>query len=152
MQYFLKDPMSLGVEYPIIGKNSVVFAPADPVYIDSNGFIDLCDAATLVLGYAIDDITMASDNQTVDKVCPKIAPALGHIMSFPNNGSHDFAQTDIGAYANFETVTTNAFDINNTTAANGQVLILGFDPHNDSDDDQGVVRAAELQRFAYSQD
>jgi len=151
MQYFLKDPMGLGVEYPIIGKNSVVFAPGDPVYIDSDGFIDLCDAATLVFGYAIDDVTMDSDNSTVAKVCPKIAPALGHIMSYPNLSDHDFVQTDIGAYADFSTVTTNAFDINSTTAGHGQMAILGFDPDNDSTDDQGVVRAAELQQFAYAQ-
>lgn len=152
MQYFLKDPMALGVEYPIIGANSVQFSVADPVYIDSSGYIALATAGSLIFGYSIDDVTMDSDNVTVAKVCPKIAPALGHIMSYPNNGAHDFAQTDIGAYADFNTATTGAFDLNNTTASAAQMLILGFDPHNESDDDQGVVRCAELQSFAYAQD
>lgn len=151
MQYFLKDPMSLGVEYPIIGANSVVFSVADPVYINSDGFIALATAGSLVFGYSIDAITMSATNQTVAKVCPKIAPALGHIMSYPNNGAHDFVQTDIGAYADFQTATTGAFDLNNTTAANAQMLILGFDPAGEADNDQGVVRVAEYQGFAYAQ-
>lgn len=151
MQYFLKDPLSQGVAYPIIGNNSAQFTVADPVYIDGDGFIALATAGSLVFGYAIDDITMASDNETVAKVCPKIAPALGHIMSYPNNGAHDFVQTDIGTKADFSTATTGAFDINNTTAAHGQVFILGFDPRGEADNDQGVVTVAELQNFGYAQ-
>ena len=151
MQYFLKDPLSQGVAYPIIGAVSVQFSVADPVYIGSSGFIALATAGSLVFGYSIDDITMSSTNTTVAKVCPKIAPALGHIMSYPNNSAHDFDQTDIGTKADFSTATTGAFDINNTTAAHGQVFILGFDPKGESDDDQGVVTVAELQNFGYAQ-
>ena len=152
MQYFLKDPLSQGVEYPIIGKNSVQFSIADPVYVDGNGVLILVTNASLVLGYSIDDVTMASDNETVAKVCPKVAIGLGHIMSYPNNGAHDFEQSDIGTKTHFSTATTNAFDLNNTVSATvGQVFILGYDPHGESDDDQGVVRVAEYQGFAYAQ-
>jgi len=151
MQYFLKDPLSQGVAYPIIGNNSAQFSVADPVYIDADGFISIATAGSLVFGYSIDDITMAADNETVAKVCPKIAPALGHIMSYPNNAAHDFIQTDIGAKADFQTATTGAFTLNNSTAATGQMFILGFDPKGEADNDQGVVTVAEYQNFAYAQ-
>lgn len=148
-QRFYNDPINQGVEYPIIGKNSEAFATADVVYVDSDGFLAKITTSSKVLGYALDTVTMASDNQTVAKVTPKVAVGLGTLMVYGSD--QDALQTDIGAYADFGTVTSNGFELNLAAGATGQMFVVGFDPQDESDDDVVVVKVAEPQELAFAQ-
>ena len=110
MQKFRQDPALFGTGYPIIGKNSEGLVEADAVYIDSSGFLAKITTSSKVLGFSIEARTMAADNQTVDKVKPQYAPALGIKMVYGSD--QDATQTDIGAYADMGTVTSNGFELN----------------------------------------
>ena len=72
MQKFLRDPSLLGRGYPVLGKASEVFANADPVYIDSDGYLAVIEAGDQkFLGYYTGQgVTLASTNATVEKVTP----------------------------------------------------------------------------------
>ena len=149
MQYFRTDPTPQGVGYPIIGANSDIFNPADAVYIDSNGFLANASTSSKILGFALDTITMASDNQTVGFVKPKYAYAGD--LEVVYGSDQDCTQTDIGAYADLGTVTSNAHELNLAAGATGQFLVLGFDPRGEDDDDAVVVCVAEPQKLAFAQ-
>lgn len=150
MQDFRHDPAGLGRGYPIIGANSVQFSYADALYIDSSGFLALATTTSKILGYYVGQgETMASDNQTVAKKTPDYVYAQDVEMIYGSD--QDCTQTDIGAYADFGTVTTGAFELNLLAGATGQFLVLGFDPEGESDNDAVVVVAAELQKAAFAQ-
>lgn len=151
MQKFLRDPDLLGRGHPIIGVNSQEFTKADPVYADSNGWLDVIGGnSQKFLGYYVGQgETMESDNQTVDKKTPDYAYAGDVEMVFGSN--QDATQTDIGAYADFGTVTTGAFELNLAAGSDGLMFVLGFDPDGVGDDDAVVVIIAEAQRYAYAQ-
>lgn len=152
MQKFLRDPDLLGRGYPVIGVNSAVFAHADPVYIDSNGYLAIVAGAnTKFLGYYTGQgITMADDNQTVAKVTPDYVYAW--MVEMVYGSDQDCTQTDVGAYADFGTYTTGAYELDLVAGSTGLFLVLGFDPEGDSDDDAVVVTIAEPQRLAFSAD
>ena len=63
----------------------------------------------------------------------------------------DCTQTDIGAYADFGTVTTGAYALNLAAGGTGTMFVLGFDPDEESDDDAVVVEVAEPQILAFAQ-
>lgn len=150
MQKFLRDVSGYGRGYPIIGGNSVQFSHADPVYIDTSGWLQISSTTNKILGYyAGPGITMASDNQTVDKVCPDYVYAEGVEMVFGSD--QDCTQTDIGAYADIGTATTGAFELNLAAGSTGQFLVLGFDPEGTGDNDVVVVICAEPQISAFAQ-
>lgn len=150
MQRFHRDPAGLGIGYPILGLNSTQFSKADPVYIDSNGYLTISSTTNKVLGYYTGQgETMASDNSTVAKVCPNYVYALGVEMVFGSD--QDCTQTDIGAYADMGTATTGAFELDLVAGSTGQYLVLGFDPEDESDDDAVVVICAEPQQLAFAQ-
>lgn len=149
MQKFRHNPDLSGIGYPVLGLNSTQFTGADPVYIDSNGLLTISSTTNKILGYAVDGETMASDNQTVAKKKPKYIPAFGVQMIFGSD--QDCVQTDIGAYADFGTVTTGAFELNLSAGSTGQMLVLGFDPDDESDDDAVVVEVAEPQILGFAQ-
>jgi hypothetical protein len=149
MQKFRHDPNLFGIGYPIIGDNSEALAFGDAVYIDANGHLDKVTTSSKVLGYSLHEGTLTSDNETVAKVCPQYIPALGVDMVY--GADQDCTQTDIGAYADFGTVTTNAFELNLAAGATGQMLVLGFDPDGEADNDAVVVTVAEPQILAFAQ-
>lgn len=149
MQKFRHNPDLSGVGYPVLGLNSIQFTGADPVYIDTNGLLTISSTTNKILGYAVDGITMASDNQTVAGVKPQYIPAIGVVMVFGSD--QDCVQTDIGAYADFGTATTGAFELNLSAGGTGQMFVLGFDPDDESDDDAVVVEVAEPQVRAFAQ-
>ena len=149
MQKFRHDPALFGTGYPVIGKNSEALALADVVYIDSDGFFAKITTSSKVLGYSIEERTLESDNQTVAKVKPEYTPALGVKIVFGSD--QDAVQTDIGAYADMGTVTSNGFELNLSAGATGQFFVLGFDPDVESDDDAVVVEVAEPQFLAFAQ-
>jgi hypothetical protein len=126
--------------YPVIGKNSEVFNIADAIYIDTDGFLALTTTSSKVLGYAEEAVTMASDNQTVAKVCPQYIYA--HLIEVKIDTDQAATQTDIGAYADLVTVTTGAQVLNLAAGSTGQFFVLGIDPDNTS---KVIVTVAEFQ-------
>jgi len=150
MQKFLQDPEYLGAGYPIIGVNSTVLSRADAVYINSSGFLAISSTTNKILGFSLDTISaLASDNETVAKVKPKYTPGLGIRMQYPSD--IDCTQTDVGAYADLSSGTTNAQTVNLLAGSTGQFLVLGFDPNEESDNDVVVVEVAEPQQLAFAQ-
>lgn len=149
MQQFFNDPIQLETGYPIIADNSGAFAVGDALYIDGNGNLVVVSTSSKVLGYANEDKTVDSDNETVDKYCPQYIPALGVQMLYGSD--QDCTQTDIGAYADMGTVTSGSQELNLAAGSTGQFLVLGFDPFKESDNDAVVVEVAEPQVLAFAQ-
>ena len=149
MQKFRNTPDTTVVGYPIIGKNSEALACADVVYADADGFLAKITTSSKVLGYALDDVTMAADNQTVAKVKPRYMDALTVKMVY--GADQAATQTDIGAYADMGTVTSGGFQLNLVAGVSGQFFVLGFDPDEEEDDDAVVVEVAEPQVLAFAQ-
>ena len=149
MQKFRHDPDLVGSGFPIIAINSGSLNEADAVYIDTSGWLAVVGTTSKVLGFSLEKITIASDNQTVDKVKPKYAPWLGVQMVY--GADQDCTQTDIGAYADMGTATSGSQELNLSAGGTGQFLVLGFDPDDESDDDAVVVEVAEPQQLGFAQ-
>lgn len=147
-QRFYTDPNLLGVGPPVIGKNSEAFAYADPVNIDSNGWLVVAPAGERILGWCLETVTMAATNQTVAKVKPKYVPALGVLMQI--TADQTCTQTDVGAYADI-TGTTGAINVNLAAGASGSLFVWQFDPAGDGTTTEVVVSVAEPQDLAYAQ-
>lgn len=148
-QKFYKVSPDVAIEASVLGKNSAAFAVADPVTIDSDGLLIVATAGTKVLGYAVEAITMASDNETVAKKMPKFIPAVqGVLMQYTSDQA--CTQTDLGAYADLSG-TTGAIQMNLAAGATGQFLVKGFDPEGDGSTTDVIVEAAEPQVFAFAQ-
>lgn len=143
---FVRNPFELQSGYPVIGKNSEQFSVGDAVYIDSDGFLAKITTSSKVLGYVIEDVTMASDNQTVAKKCPLYVYAEG--VEIEVDSDQACTQTDIGAYADMGTVTSGAMVLNLAAGATGQFCVLGFDAN---DTDKVIVTVAEPQKFGFAQ-
>lgn len=149
MQKFHRDPTLLEVGYPIIGNNSEAFTDADAVFADADGFLAKVTTSSKVLGFAIETVTMASDNETVAKVKPQYIRGLGVLMVYGSD--QDCTQTDIGTYADFGTITTGVQQLNLAGGSTGQMFIHGFDPDAEADNDAVVVEIAEPQILAFAQ-
>ncbi|MFA5695984.1 MAG: hypothetical protein WC917_00765 [Bacilli bacterium] len=153
MQKFLADPEGLGRGYPVIAASSEQFSYADPVYINTSGFLAVFAQSTnpAVLGYYCGQgETMSSTNETVAKVCPDYVPAFGVEMVFGSD--QDCTQTDVGDYCDMGTTTTGAYELDLAAGQSNEssFFILGFDPDGESDNDKVVVMAAQPQYYAYA--
>ena len=149
-QYYLRVPDKHGVAQPVIGKNSEQFSVGDPVTIDSNGFLARATSSgEKIWGFANQDVTMASDNQTVAAVKPEVIPFDGVTMVF--TADQAVTQTDIGAYADIVTSTSGGYVLNFAAGSTGQFLCTGFDPNNDGTTTLAIVKVAEPQLFAFAQ-
>lgn len=149
MQDFLRsDSIGSGIIKTPIAKNSEVFAKADPVSIDSDGWLIVSTAGAKVLGYSTEAFTAASDNQTVAKKFPKCVDVRKCQMVYTSDQA--CVQTDIGAYADL-TGTTGAIQMNLSAGATGQFLVIDFDPDKDGSTTTVVVEAAEPQVYAFAQ-
>jgi len=154
MQRFLREIPDQKMAYPVIGKNSEVFAPADPVCIDSSGWADVLTTpgtTTQVYGIAIANETMAAANQTTGgKVCPQLIYPTNVEVIYGSDT--DCVQTDIGAKAHFTAGSaTGAFVVDLLAGGDGPVMVAGFDPYNESDNDAVVVVFAEPQYLGFVQ-
>ena len=148
-QKFYKVGPDVAIEASVLGLNSAAFAVADPVTVDANGFLIVATAGDRVLGFSVDAVTMASDNQTVAKVKPKFIPAnQGVLMQYTSDQA--CTQTDVGAYANL-TGTTGAIQIDLVAGTAGQFFVKGFDPEEDGTTTEVIVETAEPQALAYAQ-
>jgi hypothetical protein len=148
-QKFYKVGPDVPVEASVVGKNSEVFAVADPVTIAS-GFLKVAAAGERIIGYALDAVTMASDNQTVAKVAPKIYPALNGLVQMQYTADQAAVATDVGLFADLSG-TTGAIQINLAGGASGQFVVLDYDPEKDGTTTEVIVEASELGRLAYAQ-
>lgn len=154
-QRFLNDAAGFGVGYPVIGANSVTFSEADPVYINTSGFLAIGTATDKILGYSNETITaLAADNQTVAMITPKYVYADAMLMVYPLAAAAAATQTMVGEYTDISGTTSGSFTLNASTSATaGQFLILGLNPNNSGSTTAGsttelselVVRASFLQ-------
>lgn len=132
----------------VIAKNSEVFAVADPVTW-SSGFVKVAAAGEKIMGFALEAFTAASDNQTVAKKCPKIIMARpGVVMQY--TADQAAVATDMGLYADL-TGTTGAIQVNLAGGANGQFIVVGYDPDQDGTTTEVLVEVAEPQGLAFAQ-
>ena len=148
MQRFHKQK-DARVGTPIIVANSTTIAFADPLIIDSDGFIIVATAGTKIIGHALAAIVSAADNETVAKKTIQYLENKGVEMVFTSDQA--CTQTDIGAYADLSG-TTGAIQINLAAGSSGQYLIKAFDPEGDGDTDLVVVEVAEPQELGFTQD
>lgn len=145
-QLFRRDPALVGVREGVIGKNSEVFKVGTPVTIDSSGFLAGCTSSgEKVYGICIEDVTMASNNQTVAAVKPLVVHPEGAQMAYTTNGT--LAQTDIGEYADVATNSSGTITMGNP-GATGQFLCVGIDA---DDTTIGYFVVAEPQDLAFAQ-
>jgi len=134
---------------PVIGANSVVFAVGSPVTLDSSGFLALSAAGDKVYGYCVEEITMASDNQTVAKYQPAVVLPDNVVAWF--DADQDATQTDIGAYADIASVSAGIATLNLAAGSSGQFIVLSIDPYGDGDNSIVAVKVAEPQVLAFAQ-
>lgn len=150
MQQFYRVPDKTGIAQPVIAKNSEQFSVGDPVTIDSNGFLARATSSgEKIYGFADEDVTVASDNQTVAKYKPSVISYDGVVMIF--TADQAVTQTDIGAYADVGTSTSGGYILNFAAGSTGQFICLGFDPNNDGSTTLAIVRVAEPQVLAFAQ-
>jgi len=152
-QRFLRDVAGLGRGYPVIGANSEQFSHADPVYINSSGFLAVFAQSTnpAVLGYYCGQgETMSSTNQTVAKKCPDYVYAHGVEMVF--GADQAATQTDVGDFCDMGTSTTGAYQIDLAAGQSNEksFFVLGFDPDGDGTTTDVVVVAAQPQHLGYA--
>jgi hypothetical protein len=131
------------------GLNSAVFAKADPVTIDSNGYLIYATAGSKVLGFSVDDVTMAAANNTTPHVRVNYVPAVPGVQ-MQYTADQAAVQTDIGAYADL-VGTTGATQINLLATTAGQFYVKDFDPNQDGTTTEVIVETAEPQVSAAAQ-
>lgn len=149
MQQFRFDTNTLGAGYPVIGNSSEQFNIADPLTIDTDGFLKVATAGEKIVGFSQDIRLMATDNETVAKIKPQYFLTIGAFLQY--TADQAVTQTDIGAYADIGTATSGAIVLNFAAGATGQFFCVGFDPDGDGSTTEAVVQVAEPQYLAFAQ-
>ena len=145
-----RENIEAGLGEPIIGANSEAFTVNDAVYINSAGFLAKVTTSSVVLGVARRTVTAASDNQTVAQV--KVPIRTWHGLHMVYGADQAAVQTDIGAYADFVTITTAVQQLNLVAGASGQCHVLAFNPNPaETATTDVVIEFAEVQSLAYAQ-
>ncbi len=147
-QFIRQDPIGGGSGYPIIGANSIAFADADAVYVNTDGFLDTVTTSSQVLGVSKTTKTMAATNQTVAKVKPLYVMGEGLQISYPSAAA--LVQSDIGEWVDLSSATSGAMTLG-TPGAKAQFFVLGIDENADATLTDGVVMIAEPQWLGSSQ-
>jgi len=148
LQVFLNEG-GAKVGRPIIGANSVTFSKGDPLEVDASGFLIISVAGNKIIGWALEDVILASDNQTVAQLTPVYAEARDVEMVLIADQAA--VQGDVGAYANIVGTTSGAFKVNLATGTSGQLFVTQIDPFGTGDTTAVVVKVAENQADAYAQ-
>jgi len=149
MQKFHRVPSLIEHGYPVLGTASTSVSVADGVYIDGNGYLTIVTTSSKVAGFSNETKTFAATNATVELYKSQWIPWLGVLMVYGSD--QDCTQTDVGAYADFVTITSGSQALNLLAGTSGQFLVLGFDPDGESDNDAVVVEVAEPQQLAFAQ-
>ena len=84
--------------YDIIGNNSEDFDTGDPVSVNSTGELIVYTGTLAIVGVAVKDVTLASDNETVGKVRPAFIPSEDHVWLMGTNSDLTDNATDYGKY------------------------------------------------------
>lgn len=126
-----EDQNGSNIRYDIIGNNSENFDVGDPVARNSTGELIVYTGTIAIVGVAVKDQTLASDNETVAKVCPGYVPAEDTVFLMGTNSDLTDNATDYGKYYKL-TGTTGAVLVDTTTGVqtgnSRQVMILKVDP------------------------
>lgn len=145
---FKSNILQVPTGVPVIAANSEAFSVGDAVYINTSGFLAKATTSSKILGYALEDYTAASDNQTVAAYKPQYVYAEG--VEILIDADSAITQTKIGEYADLVTVTTGAMVLNGTTAAAAQFFVLGSDTDTPNTS-KYIVTVAEPQKAAFAQ-
>ena len=84
--------------YDIIGNNSEDFDTGDPVSINTTNELIVTTGTLAVVGVAVKDQTLASDNETVGLVTPAFIPSEDHVWLMGTNSDLTSNATDYGKY------------------------------------------------------
>jgi len=131
--------------------NSEQFTIGDPVTYDADGFMIVATAGTRILGVCNQNVTAASDNETVAQAK----------VSYVNSDLKDYYEAEMSAavtatnrsqYADI-TGTTGAVLIDQSTLADNtaQVRVAVLDPKNESSTTRVLVNIAEPEQLAHTQ-
>ncbi len=135
--------------YDIIGNNSEVFTSGD-VVSTSGGDLIVAGATDVVFGVTTKTQTLASDNETVAKVCPPVIPAEGTVFLMGSNGDFAGNATDVGTYYKL-TGATGAQQVDQAsgvqTTTSRVVEIVKVDPRNIGGTGAGSGLREVLVRF-----
>lgn len=95
---FQESGNASNLRYDVIGNNSEVFTKGDLV-TTSGGDLVVASATSVIFGVVAKTQTMASDNETVAKVCPAfVDPSPDTIFLMGSNGDFSGNDTDVGTY------------------------------------------------------
>lgn len=131
--FIAKSPTKeVNYAYNAIGKNSEVFHAGDVVTMDTTNGLYVSTDETPVLGVIVATATMASNNQTVGKVCPAYIPIDQDYEFLMGTNSALNALTDIGKHYEL-TGTTGAILVDVTEGevvpgSGGAVTIMAVNP------------------------
>jgi hypothetical protein len=133
----------------VIGKNSEAFTAGDPVTIAS-GLLVVAGTTDTIYGIVQKTQTMASNNQTVDKVKPVVlVPDLGYQFLMGTNS--DLAATNVGTYYKLTAATTGAVQVDVSAGAmTGTARVVectAVDPFNEGGTGSGSGLRQGLFRF-----
>lgn len=135
--------------YDIIGNNSEVFTSGD-IVTTSGGDLVVASATSTIFGVTTKTQTMASDNETVAKICPPVIPAENTVFLMGSNGDFSGNDTDVGTYYKL-TGTTGAQQVDQasgvTTTTSRIVEIVKVDPRNIGGTGAGSGLREVLVRF-----
>lgn len=134
----------------VIGQNSRQFTTADPLKIDTDGFLDIIDAVDeRIDSVSQADLTMAADNQTNARVRPLTLGARDVLLVYGLSAAAVAA--DVGDFMEFDTLTTGTFRVlrtgglaGATTALtdNRQVYLIQRDPYATNTNTEGLFKVA----------
>jgi hypothetical protein len=123
------------IRYDAIGDNSEAFTAGDPVTIESGGTLAVAGttAATGIVGVAVKTQTMASNNETVAKVCPGYIPIRSNDIYLMGTTADAVVLTGPGTYYCLSAATTGTLQVDNAganTGASRVVEVVKVDPQN----------------------
>lgn len=150
-QRVYSDRLNPGLARGIVGANSVAFAEGDAVLADGSGWLALATTSSRILGVCRQTVTVAATNQTVALVRPDYISHHGLLMHYGSDQAT--TQTDVGAYADFGTVTSAAFELNLVAGTSGQCFVLdfNFNAAAGTTTSDVIVEIAEPQPLAFAQ-
>ena len=150
-QTIVQTPTREEVGHPIIGANSTTFSVADPVSINSSGFLTTATAGSKIIGWCLEAKVTTSTNQTVAKYAPQWIPAEGVTVRLTADAAVTQAMLANNVFKDLGTVTSGSMTVATATITGGQLKIVGFDPDGDGTTTIALVTVAEREKDAYAQ-
>lgn len=136
--------------YDIIGNNSEDFDTGDPVSRNTTGELIVYTTTLAIVGVAVKDQTLASDNETVGKVRPAFLSSEGNVFLMGTNSDLADNATDYGKYYKL-TGTSGAVQVDVSsgvqTGNSRQVMIVKVDPREIGGTGSGSGLREVLVRF-----